>query len=117
MEKAQSQTAELSLAYTKDSTTNTSNKFFSTSNPRQLRVLHALLRGPLTREQLDRVAGASNGPEVVAQLRRGGLTLPCRREPVFDRDGQPIKRGVYYFTDDDRREVCKSLGVMGGQHG
>lgn len=39
--------------------------------PRQSRVAHALLNAPawIAREAIDRIAGASNGPEVICQLR------------------------------------------------
>lgn len=44
--------------------------FKGTDNPRHLRVIQALMTRPLTREQLDDVAGSNNGPELVAELRR-----------------------------------------------
>ena len=53
-------------------------KFNGTENPRHLRVIMALLVSPRTRETIDRVAGASNGPELMAELRRRGLDAPLR---------------------------------------
>ncbi len=47
-----------------------SAKFTGTDNPRHLRAIAALLRRPMPRESLDREAGASNAPELVAELRR-----------------------------------------------
>jgi hypothetical protein len=76
--------------------------FAGTDNPRALRVIHALLLSPITREQLDRIAGCSNGPELVAQLRRLGLEIPCPRVKKKDRDGVDVLPGVYHFTDADR---------------
>src|SRR6478672_255687 len=71
MEKAQLPVfAELSLGDTEDFTGKPARKFIGTENPRQLRTIHRLLISPLTREHLDRTAGASNGPELVAELRR-----------------------------------------------
>ena len=78
--------------------------FVGTDNPRHLRAIHALLRRPMPREQLDREAGASNGPALVAELRARGLELPCDRVPCIDRDGKEVKRGVYHFTQRDR--IC-----------
>ena len=55
-------------------------RFNGTDNPRYLRAIHALLVRPVPREQLDRVAGCSNGPALVAALRDLGLGkdgLPC----------------------------------------
>lgn len=80
-------------------------KFTGTDNPRHLRVLVALLLRPRSREELDRVAGCSNGPELVAELRRRGLELPCARTPCIDRDGFEVKRGIYSTDEDDKRAV------------
>jgi len=92
-----------------DKANSTSNKFTGTDNPRHLRALHALLRRPIPREQLDREAGCSNGPELVAELRRRGLYLPCDRAPIIDRDGREVKRGIYHLTIGDRRKILKWL--------
>ncbi len=83
----------------------TTGKFAGTDNPRHLRAIPALLTRSQRREHLDAVAGCSNSPELVAELRRRGLDIPCDRVPDFDRDGKPIRRGVYYFTTSDRRKI------------
>jgi hypothetical protein len=62
---------------------------------------------PLTREQLDDVAGCSNGPELVAELRRRGLELECTRTKKKDRDLFDCFPGVYHFTQQDRRRVIQ----------
>lgn len=82
-----------------------SAKFTGTDNPRHLRAIAALLRRPLPRENLDTVAGCSNGPELVAELRRRGLELPCKRINFVDRDGFICRPGVYFLTDVDRRKL------------
>lgn len=98
--------AELALvADTQDSTTKIRCKFAGTSNPRHLRVIHALLLRPRKREEIDRIAGASNGPDLIAELRRRGLCVPCHRAPAIDRDGFPVKYGVYSLSEDDRRKL------------
>lgn len=84
-------------------------KFAGTENPRHLRAIHALLRRPMPREHLDREAGCSNGPELIAELRRRGLSAPCDRTPVIDRDGREVKRGIYRFTSVDRRKLNRWL--------
>lgn len=110
MEKGQSPIfAELTLADTEDSTAKTACKFTGTDNPRHLRVIHSLLIRPRKREEIDRIAGASNGPELIAELRRRGLRTPCQRAPGIDRDGYAIKFGVYEFDDDDRRKLVAWL--------
>lgn len=82
-------------------------EFTGTDNPRHLRAIHALLVSPQPREAIDNRAGCSNGPELVAELRRRGLEIPCERTPCIDRDGQEVKRGIYYLTDGDKRRVRK----------
>jgi hypothetical protein len=79
-----------------------SPKFKGTDNPRHLRVIQALLGRPRTREQIDEIAGASNGPELIAELRRRGLDCPCERVIVLDMDGKEVKRGVYQLAPSDR---------------
>lgn len=83
----------------------TPSKFTGTSNPRHLRAIQALLQRPQRREHIDAVAGCSNGPQLISDLRHCGLELPCERVPDIDRDGRTIKRGVYYFTKSDPRKV------------
>lgn len=103
------------------STTNTSH-FSGTTNPRHLRVILALMYaagGDVRRERIDEVAGASNGPEVIAELRRRGLQIPCDRLDAIDRDGKPCKPGVYWLISDDFRMLgawieTNPLGVSNG---
>jgi hypothetical protein len=80
-------------------------EFTGTDNPRHLRAIAALLTRPTPREQLDGVAGASNSPELVAELRRRGLTVPCERIRFIDRDGCMCRPGVYSLTIADRRLI------------
>lgn len=85
------------------------NRFTGTENPRHLRAIQALRTSPMPREHLDRVVGCSNAPELVAELRRRSLDLPCERVADFDRDGESIQRGVYYLTEADRRKITRWL--------
>ena len=80
-----------------------SAKFTGTDNPRHMRAIAALLRRPMPRESLDKEAGCSNGPELVAELRRRGLEVPCERISFIDRDGHSCRPGVYSLTITDRR--------------
>jgi hypothetical protein len=80
--------------------------------PRQMRVLQALLEraGLVSREQIDRIAGASNGPQIIQEVRQkvtgyDGLQM-VRRDSV-DRDGKPCKPGWYYLTDVGRARANK----------
>ncbi|MDR3411289.1 MAG: hypothetical protein P4L87_10155 [Formivibrio sp.] len=77
--------------------------FAGTNNPRHLRVLEALLAHPRMREDVDKIAGASNGPQLIDELQGKGLEIPCKRIPKRDRDGKGTHPGQYRFTDNDRR--------------
>ena len=83
-------------------------KFTGTDNPRHLRVIEALLQRPRRREDVDNIAGCSNGPDLIAELRRRGLGeehLPCERINFIDRDGFRCCPGVYHLTEQGRRAI------------
>lgn len=71
----------------------------------------------MPREHIDREAGCSNGPDLIAELRSRGLSLPCDRTLVIDRDGREVKRGIYRLTATDRRKLHQWLALRGGNHG
>ena len=79
--------------------------FSGTDNPRHLRVLQAVSVRPIPREQLDALAGCSNGPDLVAELRRRGLRMPCTRTKKKDCDLFDCWPGVYHLTEQDRRKL------------
>ena len=79
--------------------------FLGTENPRHLRAIQAVTVRPVPREELDRVAGCSNGPALVADLRDLGLELPCTRTKKLDRDLFACWPGVYHLTESDRRKL------------
>ena len=80
---------------------------FYTDNPRHCRALALLLQRPAKREEIDSRAGCSNAPELIAELRRRGLEVPCERVPALDRDGRPCRPGVYHLSASDRRKVAR----------
>lgn len=91
--------------------------FPGTDNPRLLRVIDALLLRPHTREEIDRIGGASNGPALIFELRGMGLEIPCDRRTVVDRDGKAVKPGIYRFTTIDKMRVLAWVagrGEVGG---
>jgi hypothetical protein len=97
--------------------------FLGTDNPRHLRIIAALLTRARTREEIDRIAGASNGPAAIAEIRSLGLHkvkhLACERTPCFDRDGQEVQRGIYWLTSSGRRRVydwMRKRAAGGGHH-
>lgn len=98
--------------------------FAGTTSPRHVRVIEALLRNQqLAREQVDRIAGSSNGPDIIAALRRKGLNIPCMLRDGVDRDGRPCKTGEYSLTESDRaalaawwRERADLIVASSGHH-
>ena len=88
-------------------------RFTGTVNPRHLRTIQALMTRPITREHLDQIAGCSNSPELIAELRRRGLEVPCARTKKKDRDLFDCWPGVYHFTQADRRRVMAWLARRG----
>jgi hypothetical protein len=99
------------------STTSEKPKFGFRGNPREHRVLLALLTRPQPREHIDRTAGCSNGPQLIAGLRERGLDLPCTRAVCFDRDGLEVRRGIYNLTVADRRRVYRAFRVFAERGG
>ena len=79
--------------------------FCGTDNPRHLRVIQAVTVRPLPREHLDRIAGCSNGPQLVSDLRDLGLEMPCTRTKQIDCDLFACFPGVYHLTQADRRKL------------
>lgn len=80
-----------------------SDRLYLTPTPRMKRALEALLtHSSLTREQLDDIAGCSNAPGLVLEMRRAGLEVKCKQELIKDRDGRPCYRGRYSLTDTDK---------------
>lgn len=88
---------------------------FTTLCPRQARALTALMRGPVPREQMDRLAGCSNTPDLIASLRRRGFVIPCEKIRVIDRDGRRCFPGVYSLTPADRAKLARWQGVPNGR--
>ena len=79
--------------------------FTGTDNPRQLRVITALMARPRRREDVDDIAGCANGPDLILDLRCRNLEVPCKRIAFIDRDGCTCRPGVYSFTLSDRRKI------------
>lgn len=77
-----------------------------------LRVLNAMLTRPMPREAWDSTAGASNGPDLISQIRAlfpvdGDLHeyIRCDRINFIDRDGKTCRPGVYQFA---KRQAAKA---------
>ena len=89
-------------------------------SPRQARVITALMPGAwITREALDRIAGASNAPDVVLKLRGklGHDAIDTELTDGTDRDGRPCRTGRYRMTEPGRVRAAELLGEVDRQHG
>lgn len=87
---------------------------------RQKRLLAALWKskGWIAREDVDRIAGASNGPQVISELRErlaGRDGIDMERVEVIDRDGKPCRPGRYQLTQQGRERIERAArsGVAG----
>lgn len=89
-------------------------------SPRQDRVLRALLAALektnpwISRERIDAVARASNGPDVVARLRAklGDDAILTERVEVLDYDGRPSNPGRYRLTPVGLRRLAELGGAQ-----
>lgn len=73
--------------------------------PRHQRALKALWStdGWIWREALDRIAKASNSPEIIRSLRRDYLIeIDMVTEKIIDADGRASRPGKYRLTDKGR---------------
>ena len=101
----------------------TTKKFIGTTNPKRIRALLALVyRDWVSREDLDRLIGASNSPDAIMQLRRKyGLDIIMREVQAINRDGRHCWYGEYQLAYDDKvmvREWLEASGhAKGAQHG
>ena len=105
-ENAQPRNAELSA-------TNNSAKC-TTLSPRETRTLTALAytQDWISREALDRIACASNGPAVVQALRRklgNDAAIEMERVPVIDADGKTAQAGRYRLANQHRAKAISLL--------
>ena len=89
---------ELTLPDSKGATPKQAAKFTGTHNPRDLRAIHALTQCPRSRTALQAITGASNLPDLIVNLRKKGLEIPCAPVPWLDRDGVITYPGIYSFT-------------------
>lgn len=91
--------------------------FKGTDNPRELRLLHLLLRRPsVSREQVDSEVGCANAPDLIFRVRDYGLGdehLCCTRIKVIDRDGKVCRPGIYFLSAQGRKAVYRWLAQRG----
>ncbi|WP_404375979.1 hypothetical protein [Vreelandella aquamarina] len=82
---------------------------------RLIRLAAALAKGPVTREQADRIAPASNGPHFIGVLRRKlEIDLDCDRVPFTTKDGEPSWYGRYTPTREERAKLMAFVIEQGG---
>lgn len=67
---------------------------------RESRLLERLMSGNwLMRRDVDAVAGASNGPDIIFRLRNLGLEILMERVKMRDRDGRLCQPGRYKLAE------------------
>ncbi len=79
--------------------------------PRQARVLSELYSRSnwVSRNEVDAIAGAANGPDLISHLRdllgRFPETIEMQKVDAIDRDGLRVKAGRYRLTEHGRQAV------------
>ena len=111
LQKNNAHPSETEMSATKD-TRNSKPRL----TPRQHRALVALAHTHdwISREAIDRVACASNGPAVVQALRHklgGHDAIEMQRVPVIDADGKAARAGRYRLSDTHRDQAAAILGA------
>ena len=80
------------------------------THPREARLIRALLQRPHMREELDRIAGVSNGPDLVMNVKNTiGLKIDCQRMSFIDRDGRRCMPGMYALEPQSREPALRWL--------
>jgi len=94
---------------------NTAKRFIGTNSPKRIRALIALAyRDWVSREDLDRLIGASNSPDSIMNLRRNhGLEIIMREVKAINRDGRQCWFGEYNLIHDDKVMVREWLETNG----
>lgn len=72
--------------------------------PRLKRGLRALRKGPVMREELDRIIGCSNSPHYVMELRHRDFDILMEEVPSIDRDGHECRPGKYTLLAEPQAE-------------
>ncbi len=98
---------------------NSVNSISLSITARERRVLSALIKSKnwISRENIDRIAGASNGPQVIKNI-RSKITSHDGIEMVqfqaLDRDGKCCRPGYYRLTAKGRERVQKYMEALNG---
>jgi|GEM_PF-1614266 hypothetical protein len=79
--------------------------------PRDIRLLAALERHPVTRHAATVITGAPNSPEYIRRLRALGLQIVCERTEMVDRDGKRCRPGRYRLLACSKRQARDLLAA------
>ena len=63
----------------------------------------------LWREEVDAIAGAANGPQLMADIGVRNVHWTCKRHLRIDRDGRECKPGFYELTELGRKLIVDRL--------
>ena len=79
------------------------------NSKRQYRLLLAILEKPRATNELIRIVGANNIPDVVKKLRNKGWAIHTLNSPVYDRDNNKVDAGSYKL---DLSQVEKAIEAL-----
>jgi hypothetical protein len=76
------------------------------NSDKQYRLVLAVLERAMGTNDLIRIVGANNVPDVVMRLRAKGWIIPATFAPVYNRDGLKVDAGSYQL-DHAQHDVAK----------
>ena len=88
--------------------TNQSTQTLRINSERQYRLILAILETARGTNELIRIIGANNVPDVVMRLRRKGWKIHTKFVTVEDRDGKKVEAGTYKL-DNSQLEQAKEV--------
>lgn len=82
---------------------------------RSIRLVTAIVNGPVSREEADRIAPASNSPHYIGVARRAlGVSLTCEHVPFTTLDGHKSWYGRYVASVEDQKIIRDYLDALEG---
>ncbi|QKI89219.1 helix-turn-helix domain-containing protein [Thiomicrorhabdus xiamenensis] len=110
---------------TQDNATAQAELFHSSKCPvirtaKEYRFFKVLVQRPVTRQELDEIAGVANSPDIVLKLRKAGWVIDTGRMSSIDQDGSNSNAGYYTLAGHQKECALEALDLYrqarGGKH-
>lgn len=117
MENRPNQTTRTALPDSNHSTnTNQAKQTLRINSERQYRLILAILETARGTNDLIRIIGANNVPDVVMRLRRKGWIIHTKLVTVSDRDGRKVEAGTYKLDNSQFEQAKEFLKAYQSKH-